>query len=1090
MECPECQLEIPDDSKFCKECGCKLDRLPIAEESQPLAKSERKHVTILFSDLSGYTALTERFDPEEVKGIMSLIFGKITEIIKSYDGFIERFIGDAVMAVFGIPKAHEDDPVRGIKAAMEIQAAVEQLSPQFESKIGRSLTMHTGINTGLVVTGEVDIEKGTHGLTGDAINLASRLESIAKAGEIVVGPETYNQALNFFEFETLEPAKVKGKQQPVNIYKVHSIKKEFFKTYRLQGLQAALTGRDKEMTILAKAAERLKQGQGSIISICGEAGTGKSRLKEEFKDFLDIDEIQWYEGHAYGYTQNMPYYPLINLLSHAFRIEENDPPETIRKKLEDSVAYLLGEGNKHTPYIGSLFALSYQEIEKASPEDWKDRLGKAIQAILTAIVGRKPTIVCFEDLHWADPSFIKLFERLAASTHQKALFICTYRAHFTLFEGDPPDELRDSYQKFNIKDLAKLEAQEMLKSLLGTQNMPSELKEVVGQKTEGNPFYIEEMINSLIESGILTRDNGIWKLSRKITKADIPATIHGVLTARVDRLGKQFKRILQEASVIGRAFLFRILENITDFDSGVDKYLAGLEGLDLIRTQSEEPELEYIFKHVLTQEVVYKGLLKKERQEIHERIGLAIEQIFADRLPEFYETLAHHFSKGKSAVKAIRYLSYSGEKCLNRYSLEEAHRYYQEAFNIASNIAESSMQGKELLTDVLIKWFMVFFYQGDYKSLMELLKSNEKIVISLNDKQKLGQYYAWLGGVFQRRLMIMESYQYLTKALKLGEETGNDEVVGYSCAWLIFTCADMGLLDEAIAFGKRAHAMFNKEKPNSLIMEMSWAATAFVSWVKGDSKHAFAASDVLLDYGRHYSDNRFTTMGNMAKGFGYSAEGDHKSAIDSFAYAADIALDPQFYCNCRFMLGWSYLADENLKEAEKVNSELLRFDEEYGFEFLGASAKNIEALIELGNGRLKKGLNILEETREIYRKNRAKLRLAWQEHSIGKFYLKLAERSGPMGFLTIIKNIGFLIRNVPFARKLAEKYLKSSIELSEEIGSDFILGQAQLDLGLLYKTMNQLHLAKSHIEEALSIFDKNNSRVNIDNAKSVLATLK
>ena len=243
MKCPECQIEIPDGSKFCNNCGYKLIEEVDGGVEARVIDSERKLVTIMFSDMSGYTAMTERLDPEEVKGIMSQIFGKITEIIKSYDGFIERFIGDAVMAVFGVPKAHEDDPIRAIRAAIEIHAAVNEFSPQFEGKIGRPLTMHTGINSGLVVTGEVDIDKGTHGLTGDAINLASRLEGIAQSGEIMVGESTYKLSNQYFNFQAMEPTHIKGKSEPVAVYKMVSVLDKHPPTKRLQGLQAKLVGR-------------------------------------------------------------------------------------------------------------------------------------------------------------------------------------------------------------------------------------------------------------------------------------------------------------------------------------------------------------------------------------------------------------------------------------------------------------------------------------------------------------------------------------------------------------------------------------------------------------------------------------------------------------------------------------------------------------------------------------------------------------------------------------------------------------------------------------------------------------------------------
>lgn len=356
MKCPKCGFENPDGFKFCGECTHPLAEKVGASSISAATESERKHVTIMFADLSGYTAMTEKLDPEEIKGIMSRIFGELTQIIKKYDGFIERFIGDAVMAVFGIPKTHEDDPVRAIRAAVEILAAVESISPQFEKSIGRSLTMHIGINTGLVVTGEVNVEKGTHGLTGDAINLASRLEGIAKAGEIVVGPDTYHQTVSWFKYEDLEPTKVKGKADPVAVYKLVSVLDQQVVARRSQGVWAELIGREEEMDMLMGAVENLKQRQGSIISIVGHAGTGKSRLIQEFQDKLGQNEVQWHEGHAYAYTQNIGYYPLTNLLTHAFQIREEDRPEQIREKIETGVETLLWDKPEVKQYLGSLFS--------------------------------------------------------------------------------------------------------------------------------------------------------------------------------------------------------------------------------------------------------------------------------------------------------------------------------------------------------------------------------------------------------------------------------------------------------------------------------------------------------------------------------------------------------------------------------------------------------------------------------------------------------------------------------------------------------------------------------------------------------------
>ena len=346
----------------------------------PEREGERKYVTAMFSDLSGYTAMSEKLDPEEVKEIMSRIFGEIAQVVARYEGFIEKFIGDAVVAFFGVPKAHEDDPIRAIKVAREIHELVAAMSPEVEKRTGKPISMHAGINTGLVVTGEVNTEKGTHGLAGDTINVASRLSSLAKAGEILVGHDTYRQAEGHFTFEDLEPTTLKGKTEHIQVHKVISSKERPVTIHRLSGLKADLIGRKAELTQLIEAVENLRKGRGRIFSLCGDAGTGKSRLIEDFKNALDLKGIQWVEGHAYAYAQNIPYFPLIDMLSRVFHIEENDNPENVREKIESGVEQLVDKKESVVPFVGSLYSLRYPEIEAVSPEFWKSRLQNAIQS--------------------------------------------------------------------------------------------------------------------------------------------------------------------------------------------------------------------------------------------------------------------------------------------------------------------------------------------------------------------------------------------------------------------------------------------------------------------------------------------------------------------------------------------------------------------------------------------------------------------------------------------------------------------------------------------------------------------------------------
>src|SRR5512143_3906837 len=779
MKCLKCHSENPAGFSFCGTCGQQL-----GEEGDPGILSEpegeRRHVTVLFTDLTGYTAMCERLDPEDVKEVMSRIFGEIAQVVTKYEGVIEKFIGDAVMALFGVPRAHEDDPVRAVNAAMEIHELVEELGPQVRAMGCRPLSMHTGIDTGLVVTGGVDAGKGATGVTGDTVNLASRLSGMGKAGEILVGPYTYRIAERYFDFEALEPTPVEGKADPVRIYRVHSRKDQPGKIHRLTGLRAELIGRKAEMAQLSAAVEKLREGNGSIIGICGDAGTGKSRLVEEFKATLDLKEIQWREGQAYAYSQNVPYFPVTDMMRRTMRIEEGDPPSKIREKVEGRIERLVGRREDIIPYIGSLFALTYPGIEGTSPDSWKHRLHKAVQEYLSAAVRRAPTVFCLEDIHWADPSSIELLRAILSGGRHPALFLCVYRPPFSLFPAPLRDAMGNTYREIRLQDLSPSEALEMTGSLLDTSDLPLELRRFVREKAEGNPFYLEEVINTLIESETLVRDNGSWTLSRPLGESEISPTVHGVILARLDRLDKEARRILQEASVIGRAFPYEILKRVTELKDHIDQHLAGLERLDLIRARSHQSELEYVFKHALTQEVVYNGVLKKERETVHRQIALAIEQLFSERLPEFYETLAYHYAQGRSIKKAVDYLMKSGEKCLARYALEEAHKSFQQAYDLLSGKSELTTEDRRVVLGLLNAWAPVFHWRASYNNLVDLLRANEEHAVSLGDKASLGMFYSWMGLGLQSLEKAKEAKRYLSKSLEIGEEIENDKIIGYA----------------------------------------------------------------------------------------------------------------------------------------------------------------------------------------------------------------------------------------------------------------------------------------------------------------------
>jgi class 3 adenylate cyclase/tetratricopeptide (TPR) repeat protein len=1127
MKCPSCQVENAEGMKFCVECGAKLeiicpqcsfsnspshkfcgecgnDLSAFTEPSPPAPKepapdkvvpsykpieSERKHVTALFSDISGYTAMTEKLDPEEVKEITSNIFDEISKIISKYEGFIEKFAGDAVMALFGAEKAHEDDPVRAIRAAKEIHSLVKALSPKYEKKIEQPLSMHTGINTGLVVTGEIHLEKGTHGVTGETINIAARLSDLGRADDILVGSDTFIQAEGYFDFEELKPVQIKGKSEPLRLYKVLALKEQPIKIHRLHGLRSDLIGRKAEMNLLVDAVQELEKGNGAVFSIYGTAGTGKSRLVKEFKESLNLSEIQWLEGHAYPYTQNIPYYPLFNLLSRALQIEEGDPPEKIKEKIESGIAGLTGEHAEYVPYIGSLFSQSYSEIEDVSPEYWQDQLQKAIQTILSELAHQGPTIIRLEDLHWADPSFLELIRLLLTEFREPVLFLCIYRPVISLLSSHQISSMANPYQEIRLQDLSPSESQGMVESLLKTETIPSDLQRFVQDKIEGNPFYIEEVINSLIESETLIRDNGGWRITKAIDESDISSAIHGVIAGRLDRLEKETKRILQEASVIGRAFLYDILKRITELKDRVDQSLQGLERLDLIRTRSLQPDLEYIFKHTLTQEVVYNGLLKKERKAIHERIGTVMEQLFHNKLPEFYENLAFHFRRGESLNKAIDYLIKSGEKSLGRYALEESHEYFKEAFNILADKADRSNEEEELIIDILIKWGYVYYYRGRFAELIDLLSKYESMAESLNNQKAKGMYFAWLGFAFWMKGETHVSLNYLHKALKIGEEIKDKQVIAYACTWLTWCSWDLGPLEDAVRFGERAHEISGSISSDQYIYFKPLAGMAVACFYSGDWKNAIKFGKDILKYGQKHSNIRSITLGHISIGAGHIAAGDLASSVECSKKAIQIARDPSYFHYANMALGSTQTFMGNFEEAKEPLSKVVTFDQKYGYGATGLYSYAFLGVVSVARGQMSRGVKMLEEAIRISSAKRRKTFHAVFELALGRIYLQIILGEEAISLSVLAKNIGFLIKNVPFASKKAQAHLTKAIEISKEIGAKWIVGQAYLHLGILHKAKKRTKQAKECILEAIKVFEACETEFYLKQANEIISTL-
>ncbi len=1078
VNCSACGKPIIPSDRFCRECGLELENRKKPAKKQEKVFSERKLITSMFVDISGYTTFSEHLDLEELKDLVSHVFGEVTQIVVKYEGHIEKFAGDQVMALFGVPRAHEDDPVRAVKAAGEIHQVMQRISKKVQETIGRPLAVHIGINTGLTVTGQVYFEKReAYHIAGDAVNVASRLCTLAKSDETLVGQTTFIYAEPFFTFGPPEQAQIKGKTSPVQFYKLLSDRELPSKTHRISGRRAALIGRQREIAVLTQAMVKLREGQGSVITVCGEAGTGKSRLIEEFQASLNLNEIKWIEGHAYAYTQNISYYPLINLIKRDLGIEKGDTPDRVAAKLEARLEEFNGLTKKVAPYIGSLLSLPYPETAEMTPEFWKSCLHQAILLTLQAQAKQAPLIVCFEDLQWADSTFLNFF-RLLVQGYAPIIFLCSYRLPFKMFSKAEIEKMGESYHEIRLQDLSMDEILEMLASILRTSEVPRDLQRFVQQKVGTNPFYLEEMINSLIESGILQLQNGTWRLAGNIYKADIPPNIQAVILGRIDRLEDEAKSLLQEASVIGRSVPYEALKNISQHANILDQLLERLEALDLLRRTSQL-EQKYVFKHALIQDVVYDSLLKKDRQTMHRRIGLRIEQLMGHRLPEFYETLAFHFrhsdlSQKNLAQKAVHYLRESGRKSLQKYAVQESHRYYQKAFQILEQTLGDSEAEKSFLIDFLNEWALVFYYRADFIGFTKLFLKYQEMAESLADKELLAIFYAWLGLDLFCSGKPKESYRCSLKAIELGQETGSNAAMGLVYSNLIWCCAELKLLDEGIHYGEQVLAKGHDWDPMSYNMSLGGLAAIYL--FLGDSQKNLELGRILLESGENHSDLRHTVVGHICTSYAHYSAGDFATATEWSKKAIEISNDPLFTVWPQMVLASYYVQSEKFQEAEEILQEIIPFCRHLGMDYIVGHAQALHGAVLIATSQFSRGLKMIKAELMVLTHSGRLLTRYLVELCLAEIYFQIATRARPLDLWSAFKNLGFIVKEVPFARSKAIAYLTSVIRVGKEVGArSFAHGRALLNLGLLYQLNGKKLPARDYLAAAQIILAQCNS---------------
>ncbi|MGB7306108.1 MAG: AAA family ATPase, partial [Burkholderiaceae bacterium] len=615
---------------------------------------------------------------------------------------------------------------------------------------------------------------------------AARLMNGAPTGQIWVGPETAVLVGAEFQWNDEGLIDFKGKAKPLKVASLSGASNHGPSPEAAVSFRSAFVGRQAEFGALLGAAEAMRDGRHQAYGICGDAGSGKSRLITEFRLQLG-DTVNWLEGRAYSYSTDIPYAPLIDLMRRTWGIEGGDSPATVRTKIEAGLAILFGSDKSDLPLFLHLFDLPQDGGTVIERESFRAQLGEVMRRVSAGLAGLGPTVVCFQDLHWSDPSTRELVAQMATDTNSAIMLLANYRPGYT-----PPPGM----QELSLAELSPRQTGEMLNSLLGGE-APAELSQFVTDRCDGNPFYVEEVVNSLRETGLLRQEDQQWMLQGPLTESSVPATIRGVIAARIDRLDDARRRLLREAAVIGREFLVKVVElvgtNIDDLATGLNQ----LQSADLIRQGRLEPSLAYMFKHALTQDVAYEGLLKSDRQELHSRTASAMEEVFSDRIGEYVETLAFHFQRGGDTNKAINYLIQAGTKCLDRYALAEAEKHFRDAYALCSTV-DLTPEKRHALVRLLVSWSQLHYYLGTVDEWIGLLNKHLPDAEACGDDSLLTQYLAWMGNVLTFHGDFPASETQLERGYQLARQTGNRDDYLFISAYRMYTMFERLRLTEAV----------------------------------------------------------------------------------------------------------------------------------------------------------------------------------------------------------------------------------------------------------------------------------------------------
>jgi class 3 adenylate cyclase/tetratricopeptide (TPR) repeat protein len=907
---------------------------------------ERRLVSILFCDVQGSTAMAGRLDPEEWAEIIDEAFDYLIAPVVRYGGTVARLMGDGILAVFGAPITHEDDAERAILAALDIVAGIRPFQEEISQNYRMDFAVRVGINTGMVVVAEIGSDQAAEWTAmGDAVNLAARMEQTAAPGTIQVGEETYRLVAPLFDFEPLGSIAIKGKPEPVPAYRALGAKQQPGRLRGIPGLETPLIGREAEVKDLYQAVGQLRQGRGGIACLLGEAGLGKSRLIEEArKRTMDDGRLNWLAARSISFESNRPYGLFRQYLLESCGVGENEPAALVRQKVHAAIA---GSGQPGGQVAEALRAVDLLLAPDEDPQRGAGLEGEALKrelfaeaaGIFSGLAAENPLVIVADDLHWADHASVELLAHLFSLCEDlPILFLCSLRPYRQaagwLVKQAAEREYPHRYLEIELRPLSNSESNTLIDRLLAIAELPDDLRRSILDKAEGNPFFVEEIVRNLIESGAVVRAEGglSWQAVRQVEEITIPDSIHALLAARIDRLDSQARQVLQLAAVIGRNFPYAVLREMSDPAVPPDGQLNALERMGLIWEAARLPEREYAFRHELTRDAAYESILHRRRRQYHRMAGEAIERLYPERQESQAHLLAMHFEKALDREHALKYYTLAGKAAARLYANREAIGHYSRGLELAREMGTA-----EQLTDLYLHLGRAMQDDGQNQGALARYVELEELGAARGDP-----YMQLAGLIAQATLRSIPSVAFnreegralAQRALELARQL-DDHAAEARALWNMMLMEVMGAgnLERAVELGEQALAIarqYGSEEEQAYILHD--LARAFL-----DSGQYEQAWPMLADAKRFWRElgNRAMLADSLGvEAAGHMALGEFERAARTAQEGVDIAraiANPWGVAYNQMIAGLAYFQSGQFRASRQAFAEAYKLGGESGF---------------------------------------------------------------------------------------------------------------------------------------------------------------